>query len=138
MSGKPPATEFWPLRSGGDRRRFARHEDALYVRLMHDGAGPAERCELIDISEGGLNVLAPEGLALAIDSTVLVEFPLGRTASRVQTHAIVRGSSREHPDELHLEFYDDSALFRQTVLSCIVSWGSKPTPDRRDRRHPRR
>ncbi len=131
MSGKTPATEFWPERSGGDRRRFARHEDALYVRLTRNGSGPGERCELMDISEGGMSVATPMGLELPIDSTVVVEFPLGRTASRVQTHAIVRGIQTEEPASINLEFYDDSALFRQTVLSCIVSWGSKRADDRR-------
>ena len=100
------------------------------MRLTRNGSGPGERCELVDISEGGMNVAAPAGLELPIDSTVVIEFPLGRTASRVQTHAIVRSRS-EGPGEIHLEFYDDSPLFRQTVLACIVAWGSKATPDRR-------
>jgi len=131
MSVKTPATEFWPQRSGGDRRKFARHEDALYVRLTRNGSGPGERCELLDISEGGMSVATPMGLELPTDSTVVVEFPLGRTASRVQTHAIVRGTRSDDPPAINLEFYDDSTLFRQTVLSCIVSWGSKRSGDRR-------
>lgn len=134
MSAKPPATAFWPQRAGGDRRRFARHDDALYVRLTRNGSGPGERCELIDISEGGMSIATPEGLDLPIDTSVVLEFPLGRTASRIQTHAIVRSFCEGDQSEVHLEFYDDSALFRQTILACIVSWGSKPTPDRR---HPR-
>src|SRR5262245_18578482 len=123
MAGKKPAVQFWPTRTGADRRRHQRHGDAFYVRLMRSGASSAERCELIDISEGGMGVQVPEGLELQDETTVLVEFPLGRSASRLQTHCIVRA----HPDvatqpgRVHLEFYDDSALFRQTVLACIVS-----------------
>jgi len=130
MSRKRPATQFWPERGGHDRRRFSRHEEALFVRLTRNGAGPGDRCELLDISEGGIRLRPPESAELPIDATVVVEFPLGRTSSRVQTHAIVRGRS-EDPAEIHLEFYDDSELFRQTVLACIVSWGSSPAEDRR-------
>lgn len=133
MSTKPPATPFWPERTGHDRRRFSRHEEALYVRLTRNGAGPGDRCELLDIAEGGMRVRPPESADFPIDATVMVEFPLGRTSSRVQTHAIVRARG-DDPPELHLEFYDDSPLFRQTVLACIVSWGSAPVEDRRTSR----
>lgn len=133
MSGKPPAVQFWPTRSGSDRRRHRRHRDAFYVRLMRKGAASSERCELLDISEGGMGVLAPEGLDLPHDTIVTVEFPLGRSSSRLQTHCIVRALPDGEPNVVHLEFYDDSALFRQTVLACIVSWNARPVRDRRDR-----
>src|SRR5262245_19934607 len=95
MSGKPPAVQFWPTRSGSGRHGHRRHKDAFFVRLMRKGAASAERCELLDISEGGMGVRVPDDLELPHDTIVMVEFPLGRSSSRLQTHCIVRAL----PDE---------------------------------------
>lgn len=119
-------------RSGEDRRKTRRHEDAFYVRLFPEGSDLGELCELLDISEGGLGAMPPKGVEFRLKSTIRVEFPLGRSPSKIQTRCIVRGDSGEGAERrIHLQFFDDSALFRETVARAIESWASRPTADRR-------
>ena len=128
-----PTHTFSPVRSGEDRRSRKRHEDAFYVRVLPEDAEDGELCELLDISEGGMGVMTPKEFELAPRSTIRVEFPLGRSPSKILTRCHVRAVSGDGPEpRAHLEFLDTSPLFRATVASAIRSWDSRFTHDRRD------
>ena len=125
--------KFSPERSGADRRRARRHDDAFFVRVFLEGGEDVGVCEILDVSELGLGVVAPASFTLPEEGTVLVEMPLGRSSSRVQTRCIVRGVSSGVSPRVHLEFFDDSLVFRQILRFAIESWESQPVEDRRDR-----
>jgi hypothetical protein len=104
-----------------------RHEDRFSVRLRADESSPFELCELRNVSTGGMAVLFPGELSLPGGASVLIEFPLGRSASRVQSRCLVRGQSlAADGTTVHLQFLDTSPVFIETLRSCIASWESRP------------
>jgi len=77
---------------------------------------------MVNVSMGGLAVHAPEDAQLELDSTVVVELPLGRSVSRIRTTCRVVGLSGENPRIAHLQFVDSSSLFVRTLEAAVGEW----------------
>ena len=122
-----------PQRSGHDRRHTPRHEDRFSVHLMSESGQPGELCNLRDVSTGGMALVGPEDAGLLDGPTVLVEFPLGRSSSRVRTRCKVVDRTHKDGDTVHLQFLDESEFFRATLQGCIDSWEARRIPDRRQK-----
>jgi hypothetical protein len=104
-----------------------RHADRFSVRLRPEESSRFELCELRNVSTGGMAVHCRSPLELASGASVLIEFPLGRSASRIQSRCAVRGvHSEDGGTTLHLQFLDTSAVFVETLRSCIASWEARP------------
>ncbi len=114
-----------------DRRRVPRHEDLFSVHLMSESGEPGELCDLRDISTHGLGLAGPDDDGLLDGPTVLVEFPLGRSSSRIRTRCRFVERTNKERDTVHLEFLDESEFFRATLRGCIESWEARLLPDRR-------
>ncbi len=102
-----------------ERRRYPRHEADLLAVVMDELGENETLCRLENFSQGGLAVEVPEKDDLRIETSVLVEIPLGRSASRIRTRcrviAVVKNVAR-------LEFLDDSEIFQRVIAACIESW----------------
>jgi len=116
--------------TGPDRRKSPRHEDCFYVQMIADGCEETELGELADISLGGMAVRTSADTRIVEGSSLRVAFPLGRSLSRVETRADIVGISHkgEQPT-IHIQFIDQSPLFRETIHGCIRAWKSRPLTD---------
>ncbi len=119
----------WPLERWGfprtGNRRSPRHQDRFHVWLLDEATERSELCEVSDISVGGMAVRGGESLDLSGGDTVLVEFPLGRSCSRIQTRCALRDSDVKADDVLRLTFLDDSDFFHETVSVAMAMWASR-------------
>ena len=116
-----------PPDDSGDRRsQGSRHQDAFVVNVMEDTDRGAERCDLQDISTGGMAIATPRKIEAKAGGSLIVQFPLGRSMSRIQTRVEVVDVSEELA---RLRFLDDSPVFREAVDLAIRSWEERQSPD---------
>jgi hypothetical protein len=52
----------------------------------------------------------------------MIELPLGTSISRIKTRCRVVGISGDANDVVHMEFLDDSDLFRDTLHRSLELW----------------
>ena len=124
----------WIKRCGGlvEKEEFgradkgSRHQDAFFVNILESVDESVERCDLQNISSGGMAIVAPQKIEAKVGALVVVQFPLGRSMSRIQTRVEIV----EVTDELvRLRFVDDSPIFLEAVSLAIRSWEQRQSPD---------
>ena len=116
-----PPDDFSDRRSQGSR-----HQDAFVVNVMDGTDGGAERCDLQDISTGGMAIAAPRKIEAKAGDSLIVQFPLGRSMSRIQTRVEIVDVSEERA---RLRFLDDSPIFCEAVGLAIRTWKERHSPD---------
>lgn len=93
----------------------------MLLRPEESDAEP-ERAWLVDVSAGGVALRTPGSHGLDVDALVMIELPLGTSISRIKTRCRVVAISGDDNEVAHMEFLDDSDLFKDTLHRALDIW----------------
>ena len=105
-----------------ERRRHPRIAVAVDARCWVRDPDAAVRCDVADISTGGMCLRLPPRAEVEPGGYAMVELPVpdgsAHSTTRVRVHEVVRGLTVQ----AHVSFLDRTPVFRRMIEDATAAW----------------